>query len=249
MDINLFDVQAGFGGAASGTRVVPVEALTAAMDRLAIARAVVRILPDNLDGDLVRSNAMLFDAAAGDDRLVPCPVVLPAALGDVPAEAEQVETAIAAGARAVRIRPGKDCWSIEPWCAATLFGALQARRVPVICEQAHVTTEQVAALAAAWPDLPLIVAGVGYRQMRTLVPLMKAYPNVFLSIGSNLTVHRGLECLAERVGADRLLFGTGFPQAEPMMAVTQLMYADLDSGSRQRIGSENLERLLGEVRS
>ncbi len=249
MRVKLFDVQAGFGGARPGTQVVPVEALTDQMDRLHIAGALVRLLPDDLDGDVVRSNAMVFDALAADTRLVPCPVVLPAALGDVPDEAEQVDAAVAAGARAVCIRPGRDCWTLEPWCAATLLDALQQRRLPVVCDQAHVAADAVARLAGTWGDLPLIVTGAGYRQMRTLVPLMQTHPNIFLSIGSNLTVHRGLESLAARVGADRLLFGTGFPAAEAMMAVTQLMYAELDDAARQRIGAGNLERLMGEVRS
>ncbi|NLF32386.1 MAG: amidohydrolase family protein [Planctomycetes bacterium] len=249
MHVNLFDVQAGFGGAKPGTQAVTVEALTGEMDRLDIARALVRTLPDDLDGDAVRSNATLFRAAAADNRLVPCPVVLPAALGDVPGEAEQASCAVAAGARAVCIRPDKDGWSLEPWCAAVLFEALAARRLPVLCDQKHVTTAQVAALAAAWGDLPLILAGAGYRQMRTLVPLMTAFANVYFSIGSNFTVHGGLESLAARIGADRLLFGTGFPDAEGMMAITQLMYADLADEQKRLIGAGNLERLIGEVRS
>ena len=51
------------------------------------------------------------------------------------------------------------------------------------------------------------------------------------------------------VGADRLLFGTGFPDAEGMMAITQLMYADLADEQKRLIGAGNLERLIGEVRS
>jgi predicted TIM-barrel fold metal-dependent hydrolase len=201
-----------------------------------------------MDGDVVRSNAMLFAAAGGDERLVPCPVVLPAALGDVDGEGEQVAGFIARGARAVRIRPATDGWSMEPWCAAALFDALAAHRLPVVCDPKHVTTEQVAVLAGRWPDLPLIIAGAGYRQMRMLVPLMKTYANVYLSIGSNFTVHRGLESLAARVGAGRLLFGTGFPDAEPTMAITQLMYADLDDEQKRLIGAGNFQRLIGELR-
>jgi predicted TIM-barrel fold metal-dependent hydrolase len=49
------------------------------------------------------------------------------------------------------------------------------------------------------------------------------------------------------VGPDRVLFGTGYPETEPMAAVTQLMYADITESDRAAIGAGNLHRLLGGV--
>lgn len=248
MTVPLFDVQAGFGGATAGTQVVPLEDLTTEMDRLEIGRALVRIAPDNLDGDVIRSNEMLMAATETGRRLVPCPVVLPSGPGDVPPEAEQVANLLARGAGAVCIRPEKDCWTLSEWASGTLFLALQERRVPVMCLHKHVRPEPVASLAAAYSELPLIIAEIGYRQMRTIIPLLESFPNVHLSIGSNLTVHGGLERLVRAVGAERLLFGTGFPEVEAMMAVTMLMYADLGDEERELIGAGNLTRLIGGVR-
>jgi predicted TIM-barrel fold metal-dependent hydrolase len=77
--------------------------------------------------------------------------------------------------------------------------------------------------------------------------LLESFPNVLLSMGSNYTVHGGIEDIVKRFGAGRLLFGTGSPKAEPAMAVLQLVYADIPDADRQAIGSENLDRLIGGI--
>ena len=59
-------------------------------------------------------------------------------------------------------------------------------------------------------------------------------------------------CIRDRfvatVGAERLLFGTGFPEAESMSAVTQLMYAEISDEQKRLIGAGNLKRVISEIR-
>jgi len=248
MTIRLFDVQAGFGGARPGTQPAAADELLAAMDRIEIDRALVRIAPTDLDNDVGRSNRMLLAAAEkSDGRLAACPVVLPAAVGDVPPEAEQIDELIAAGAVAATIRPLKDSWSLAEWASRPLLTSLAERRLPILCMAKQVTLEQVADLAGQHPPLPIIVAGVTYRELRTLIPMLRRFDKVHLSTGSNFSMHRGIESVVEAVGAERLLFGTGFPDVEPMMAVTQLMYAAISDADRQQISARNIERLIAEV--
>ena len=250
MTIPLFDVQAGFGGTAPGKReVFSASALLEEMDRLRIGKALVRIWPDELDMDVAYSNRILFEAcAASGGRLVPCPVLVPAAGGDFPPEEEQVEQAIARGAGAAVLRPVQDSWSLEEWSGGKLFAAMEARQVPALCPAKTVPMEAVARIAAAHGRLPLVLTEVNYRSHRAICGLLASFPNVYLSIGSNYTVQGGIEQLAGAVGPERLLFGTGIPQAEPMMAVTQLLYADLCEEDKRRIGGENLAGLVGGIR-
>jgi len=81
-----------------------------------------------------------------------------------------------------------------------------------------------------------------------LVPLMKTFQKVHLAIGSDYTAHRGIEMFVAAVGAKRLLFGTGFPEAESMSAVTQLMYAEIRHVQKRLIGAGNLKRLIAEIK-
>jgi predicted TIM-barrel fold metal-dependent hydrolase len=77
--------------------------------------------------------------------------------------------------------------------------------------------------------------------------LMKAFPNLYLSIGNNYGVHGGLEQLCRTLGADRLLFGTEFPNAEPMSAVSYLLYSALSDEVKEQIGCRTFETLAGGI--
>jgi len=247
--IELFDAQAGFGGGRRGQPWVPsAEELLGHMERLSIARALVRTEFEEMDSDPMFSNQLLYEACTRHERLVPCPTVVPRGHEDVPPEREQIDELIAHGSGAAALRPEQDGWTTAQWCAGTLLGLLEERRVPVLCRNSALGFEAIADLAERHPRLPIIMFHVGYRFQRMLVPLMKAFANVYLAIGSPYSVHLGLEATAGQVGADRLLFGTGFPYAEPMASITMLTYSDLSDGDKQLVGSGNLDRLIGGIR-
>ncbi|KPK63509.1 MAG: hypothetical protein AMK73_05060 [Planctomycetes bacterium SM23_32] len=247
--IELFDAQAGFGGGRRGQPWVPTaQELLGHMERLSMARALVRTDFEEMDSDPMFSNRLLYEACAQHECLVPCPTVLPTGHGDVPSEREQIAELVARGSGAATLRPGQDGWSTAEWCAGTLLGLLEERRIPVLCRHSVLGFEAVADLAGRHPGLPIVMFHVGYRSQRTLVSLMKAFANVFLSVGSPYSVHLGIESMADHVGAERLLFGTGFPYAEPMASITMLTYSDLSDADKQLVGSGNLDRLIGGIR-
>jgi predicted TIM-barrel fold metal-dependent hydrolase len=247
--IELFDAQAGFGGGRRGQPWVPtVHELRTHMERLSIARALVRTEFEEMDREPVYSNRLLYEACAEHGDLVPCPAVMPTGHGAVPSESEQIDEALAHGAGAVTLRPGTDSWSLAPWCCGTLLGLLEEKRIPVLCRASAVDFDQVADLAGRHPGLPIVIFQLGYRSLRTLFSLMGAFDNVYLSVGSPWSVHLGIESLSARVGAERLLFGGGFPYSEPMAGVTMLTYAEVSDADKQLIGAGNLDRLIGGIR-
>ena len=248
MSIELFDVQCGFGGITPGDPVVVgADDLAEEMARLHISAALPRTAPEDHAADVLTSNAALYAAHEKHPALIPCPAVVPSRNGGMPPVQDQISTHIKQGSGAVCVRPSEDYWSLAPWACGRLFLALQERRMPVVCLQKFVSLEQVGQLAERFPSLPIIVAGAGYREQRILLPLLEAFPRVYLCLGSNYTVHRGIEELVSAVSARRLLFGTGFPQAEAMSAVTQLMYADISDDDKHLIGAANMERLISEI--
>jgi hypothetical protein len=245
MTIPLFDAQCGFGSAAPGSRAtLPAAELLGEMDGVAIERALVRMLPAAMEIDISWSNNHLYAACDGQARFVPCPIVAPNGARDIGSESMQVEAAIRHGAGAVVIRPRMDYWSVAPWCSERLFRALETRRMPVMCLLGEVSLDDVAVLAGCYSGLPLILAGVDYRSQRIILPLLEAFPTVYLSIGSNYIVHRGIEQCVEVVGARRLLFGTGYPDVDMNGHVSQLMYAEIANDEKRLIGAGNLDRLI-----
>jgi hypothetical protein len=247
--MELIDVQCGFSGARRGeSRIVTADECLEMTGRLKIAGALVRTEPDDLSIDIELSNRLLFDACKAAPSLVPCPVVVPDTAGDLPSAREQVDAHIRAGAGAALIRPSVDHWDLAPWVADGLFEALAARRLPLYCVTRYVSLAQAAEVAGRWPGLPIILAELPYGCQRVLYPLLERFGNLHVSIGAVLANHLGLEDLVRRVGAGRLLFGTGFPRFEPMMALTQFTYAELSEHDRVAIGAGNWRKLWSEVK-
>lgn len=245
MNTPLFDVLAGCGGTAAGAEApVPADELAADMARLDIGRALVRIEPTDLDSSPSMSLQLLGEICSVREAFVPCPVMIPDSGADVPSAEQQVDAAIANGAGAAVVRPARDGWSLEPWCCDPLFAVLQHRRLPVLCLLDQVGYSALAALAGRFPDLPFMLGGVGYRDHRIQVPLLRQFPNIHLAFGGRYCVHHGIEHLTAELGPDRILFGTGWPQSEPMCAISYLLYADIPNQTKALIGAGNMERLV-----
>jgi len=245
MKTRLFDIQTGFGGVAKGKiGEVTLEELLGEMRRLDIEKALVRTLPDEQIMDVPSANELLLRDCEKRADLVPCPILMPNGGGDLASEEEQIGAFVRRGAGAVALRPKEDYWSLSDWASGPLFRELEKRQLPALCHLEKIDLEALAEIAGRYPRLPLLLAAIGYRAHRTLIPLMKRFPNLYASIGNPYTVHDGIECLVEEVGPERLLFGSGYPGAEPMGAIGQLVYADVSDDAKGLIGHGNAERLL-----
>ena len=249
MSIPLFDVQTGFGGVKCGTRApVGRAALLEEMGRLDIARSLVRIVPGDLDLDVTASNRELLESCALHPGLIPCPAVVPNTAADLPTEEEQLAQALEGGAGAVVLRPSRDGWLLAEWACSELMRALASARVPTIVSEKSTPLRELAEFADRYPEIPFIVIEANYRSQRTYLSFLKAFPNTHISMGSNYIVHVGIEQVVHQVGPERLLFGTGFPEAEAMSAITHLMYADLADDDKALIGAGNFDRLMEGIR-
>ncbi len=246
--IELFDADCGCLGIGPAQKnPVRPDDLAEVMDRLSVGRALVRYGPIDLAEDVVKRNGRLFDLAEQDDRVVPCPSVVPSSGLDVPEEPVQVHRLIERGARAVTVHPVWDTWLVEPFVCDKLFDALQQRRLPVVASVSDLPIDKVATLAGRFPELPFVVVGLGYRSARDVNALLDTFENVRISLGHNYTVQGVIEQLVPRYGAGRFVLGTGFPTVDPGGALTQLTYARISDDDKQTIGHGTLSRLVGEV--
>jgi predicted TIM-barrel fold metal-dependent hydrolase len=147
----------------------------------------------------------------------------------------------------VVVRPPIEYWSIEPWVSDALFAALAEQRIPVLCLEKFIPPVQAAELTQRYPGLPLVLAELGYRDLRVLLAALQAFPDLYVSVGNAFTGHALLAHFVRHAGAGRLLFGTGFPAAEPFCAIAQLTYAGIGDEERRLIGAGNLERLVRDI--
>ncbi|MGW0805526.1 amidohydrolase family protein [Nonomuraea sp. NPDC002799] len=202
------------------------------MDRLGIERACVTHTL-SLYSDHRAGNEALF--ALDDPRLIPVPVVVPG-----PAEPETPEEVAAWDVPMIRLCPQRHRFDLTGpfalrWLAA--FG------LPVAIDLDETSPAQLRQLAERLPDLRILLLNPGYRRLRALAELMTEAPNVWAEIGT-VNTQGGVEWLAARFGAARLVFGTGAPIADDCGPRFLLDHLDLPPDDVDRIAAGSLAGLL-----
>ena len=177
------------------------------LDQVGIAEAVAGHLASWLH-DPAAGNRRLTGLLAGQPRLRACWVVLPGGTGEVGAPADFVASARAAGVAAVRAYPADHGWSLTAPDGARVLDALATGGLPLFVDAEQASWDEITACAAAHPALRLLVCRPGYRVLRRIAGLLEACDNVWIET-STLATHQGLEWLAARFGAGRLVFGSG----------------------------------------
>ena len=111
----------------------------------------------------------------------------------------------------------------------------------------HPTTiPDMVALSEAMPRLKLVWAHFsGYGGLQAHIDMMKKYRNVCFDISAHGTDAVGtLRGAIDRVGYDKLLFGTDYPGIGPATDIAAVMFEDLSDEEREAIFYKNAKRLL-----
>jgi hypothetical protein len=241
-----------------------VDHLVAELDYLGIADALV-----------YHSLAKEYSPTVGNHRLMgeiarhrclhPCWVLMPSHTGEIEKTQDLLSQMIAQHVRAARIFPSPPVplpeftqqlhrYPLIPTVCGELFEALEDSRVPLFLEVMNfssvmlVSWESVIWILSQYPKLPLVLSGVRHRDNRAVYALLDRFENLYFDI-SLYTVHRGIEDVATRFGADRMLFGTGLPVYGGGGSLTQLTYAEIEEAHKQWIAADNLLKLFQGVRS
>jgi predicted TIM-barrel fold metal-dependent hydrolase len=246
--MELWDVNCLLGRWPSATLLFhDVGGLLARMDELGIARAAVSHT-DCLHYDPVVGNAELMDmlAQAGPSargRLWPAWVLVPPVTGEQGSPPEMAAALDRDDIRLVRLYPRDHNYSLSSPDAAELLALLAQRRSITLLDLEQSSWEEIDRVAAAYPDLPLVVCNVGYRGLRRFAGVLARRPNVRVDL-SFLASHQGLEWLFARTGPGQLLFGTGAPLIDGGGGVTRLLLSGLAEADCAAIAHGNLQRLL-----
>jgi len=105
--------------------------------------------------------------------------------------------------------------------------------------------EQIAWLAAAVPDLMVIVGHMGTAAHAVrAISLAAEHPNLYLETSLQQSTRR-LPLAVDNVGSDRILFGSAAPYGQPEVELLKVCKAGLDHESRANILGLNAARILG----
>ena len=102
-------------------------------------------------------------------------------------------------------------------------------------------------LFGRFPDVPFIIENFGGYPLHRLLWAMREFANVYLST-AGFTVHCGPELICGELGADRLIFGSAWPQVPPGVALGPVLLSGLSDGERRKVAGDNFRALAEGIR-
>jgi len=215
------------------------EGMLSAMDRVGITKALVHT-PYAVTYDTRVGNQRVLELIGGEERLVPQFVVnFPVDPFDAFARAVQ-----GAGVRSLRACPRTHLYPLTPWVVGDWGDWMAGAGLGLWVSANEVDPRDLHDTAAAFPGLKVVWTDVHYVHHAVLQPLLRTLPGLCVDL-SRYDVPNAVEQLVARIGPDRLLYGSAFPDLDPAPTLFYLHRCGFDRGALRAICHDNLARLLG----
>ena len=236
---DIVDINTLFGPQPSASADLPVEALLTLMEKHQVAAAcTLSTLGLLLDPSI--GNSATRGACGEQPKLVPVATLNPTQfLGDP----EPVRRLRDDGFAMLRFFPAMQGWPVDFHPFAALLKVVSEIALPIMIDiELHGEISRLAPILRSYPG-PVIVAGVGIGTLAEALCLLREHSNLHLEI-SKLLASGCLQAVAQAVGTDRVLFGSGAPAQPVAGPLYTLRYAGLPEPSIQQILGANARRIL-----
>ena len=242
--MHVIDVNTSFGKRVDPDPRFSLDALLRELDSHAVACAM-SYSRRGVCYDAAAGNAETIAAAQGERRIVPVATLDPRESPDFEPE---LERCLSRGIRALRFFPGLQGWSVSSVLFGRMLNRLSGSGVCLIFSVAEGGDrwDNVGRIAeaTAGSGLPVILCDTYYHDMAEAMAVMQEHPHVYADTNWQALVG-ALEIMAEQVGADRLLYGSGAPERPMQKALNQVLETELDEEQKAAILGGNAMRLLG----
>ncbi len=162
------------------------------------------------------------------------------------ASCEEIERYVAQGVRLIgELVPYMTGWKAYA-CPEMIEIARFAAERDMVMSIHPSTQEDMSRLAAEVRDLKLVVAHLGgYGQFEANMEMMRRYDKVCFDYSAHGADRDGtLRRTIDRVGRERVLFGTDYPGIGPAADLAAVLHEDLTDGALAAVMSGNAKRLL-----
>lgn len=224
--------------------------LYAEMDRVGVDKALVRYL--NMENGAAFANDRIADLLADDKdrRLVGVWHILPGQCDELPHGEAFFEAMQARRIGALRLLPGPQRWVPCALAIGSVMEAAEERRIPVLVSHTAFADDWggLYRFLAEFPrNRYLLSADSLWGTDRQVRPLLEHYEGVHFEL-STYWVPEGVRDLVRLYGADRILYGSGFPRYNQGAMMSAVRHAEITDEEKALVASGNLERLLAEER-
>lgn len=230
--------------------VASCEDLLKEMERQNIEKAIIWHIAQ-YDLSPVEGNRLLSETVRNDKRLYGCWSILP------PQTEEVIDDSFFCRMKeerifALRAFPDFHRYILDETVFGGFFEELSERKIPLLLSLEKGSSWQwqgVYNLMKSFPSLVCIFCDIGIWGVdRQTWPLLEKYPNVYLETSLLSLGYRQLEATVKKFGAERVVFGSGFPERYIEGAVCEILHADISASDREKIACLNLERIISEIK-
>lgn len=201
------------------------------------------------DFDAAEGNRMLSRAIEGCGALWGCWTILPPQTGEV-VTSDFFDRMKRCRIAALRAFPGLHRYQLKKWVFGSFWDELVSRNVPLLLSvEGNTSWPAIYGILEESPEMTCVLCDIGIWGVdRQVWPLLERYPNVYVESSLLSLAEHGMEDTVRRFGAERVLFGTGFPARYAEAAALQLLHADISESDRINIAGANLRRLVSRVK-
>ena len=247
---NLYDVNLFIGCPSVKGTSTPISSafeLLRELDEHSIKKALVWHIAQH-DVSPVIGNELLSKAVAESERLLGCWTILPPQTGEVINESfflDMKKNRIFA----LRVFPRSHNFLLNYTVFGDFLNEISNRKIPLLLSlERGIQWQDIYNLLKDFPRLTCILCDIGIWGVdRYTWPLLESYPNLYLETSLLSLEAGGIEAVVKKFGAERLLFGSGFPERYFEASILQLLHSEISESDKEKIASQNLERLIEEV--
>jgi len=252
MEMRFFDanVYLGLPNRSIYRPVTSAKQLLAVLDRQGIENALVWHIAQH-DLSPIDGNPLLTQAIRGEKRLYGCWSILPPQTEEVITKdffrrmKENRIYALCAFPDFHRYQPNRVVFG-------KFLDEVTERKIPLLLslEKSFQWTawQGVYTLMKDFPDLTCILCDIGIHGVdRQTWPLLENYGNVYLESSLLALGFTQMEATVKKYGAERIVFGSNFPERYPESSILEVMHADISEQDRKKIAYVNLEKIISGV--
>jgi predicted TIM-barrel fold metal-dependent hydrolase len=239
-EFQIVDANAAIGSHPSHKLNMTVERLMRDMNAGKIASSLIQSTHGIYDRH-ERGNSIVLESARANNRLIPIATINPLMFFGINQDIENLHSA---GFRIFKFYPSHQNWDLESAVFSHIVKQLSSMNIPIMIDTPETGQPTKALRAAENYESTIILCSISLDTLSESLALMEDYPNVMIET-HKLHVPGALEMITEKVGADRIVFGSGAPLRSLASSLSYIVCSNLPDDARQQILSRNILRVMG----
>lgn len=239
LNMQIIDSNTMFGIHPTHRLDMSVERLLREMDKYRIS-ASLTLCTVGVFHDHNRGNAITLEAAKAHNRLIPVATINPAMWYGSTADLQAIR---GQGFRILKFFPEEQGWSLKSAAFEKVLEQSASLKMPVIVSvSSSGDSTRVGDVARSYPA-PVILGSVSLDTLSEALAVLEKQPTCLIGT-HELHAPGALEMLVNRVGAERIIFGSGAPRRAIASSLAYVANSELSDDQKSLVLGGNIRRVL-----